>query len=237
VSFLNEEAFWKFLKQGGRSQSAAKRVVVQVAEFERYLREQRDCKDLDKASPEDLEAFVSYVDEKKKGSAKKYLHSIRYYYDYASKEEMRNLAGRLRKQRITQTPFPLREFRGINLAYVEKLAVVGIENVKEMLEAGRTRKARAELSKRAGIPAEAVLELVKLSDLARIQGVKSIRARLYYDAGVDTIEKMAKWDPEKLRLMLIDFVERTCFDGIAPLPKEAESTIAEAKKLPKIVEY
>jgi len=37
--------------------------------------------------------------------------------------------------------------------------------------------------------------------------------------------------------MLIKFVEKTGFEGIAPLPKELESTIAEAKKLPKIIEY
>jgi len=78
---------------------------------------------------------------------------------------------------------------------------------------------------------------VKLSDLARITGVKGIRARLYYDAGVDTVEKMAKWDAEKLREMLVSFVERTRFDGIAPLPKEAEFTVKTAKKLPKVVEY
>ena len=30
---------------------------------------------------------------------------------------------------------------------------------------------------------------------------------------------------------------RTHFDGIAPLPKEVQSTIATARKLPKIVEY
>jgi hypothetical protein len=62
--------------------------------------------------------------------------------------------------------------------------------------------------------------------------VKSIRARLYYDAGVDTLDKMAKWNPDKLRTMLIDFVQRTGFDGIAPLPKEAEFTVNEARKLP-----
>ena len=236
VSPLNEDAFAKFLKKGGRSQSVAKHVVTQVAEFERYLREQRDCEELDKATPKALEAFVSYVEEKKRGSAKNYLHSVRYFYDYTINEEMRNLAGRLRNQRITRTPFPLRNFRGINPAHVEKFAVLDIRNVKEMLEAGRTHEAREELMKKAGVPAEAVLELVKLSDLARLQGVKGIRARLYYDAGVDTIEKMAKWDPEKLRAMLIDYVERTGFDGIAPLPKEAESSVAEAKKLPKIVE-
>jgi len=73
--------------------------------------------------------------------------------------------------------------------------------------------------------------------LSRIEGVKNVRARLYHDAGVDTVEKMAKWNPEELRTYLTEFVNRTKFDGIAPLPKEVENTIEEAKKLPKIVTY
>jgi hypothetical protein len=73
--------------------------------------------------------------------------------------------------------------------------------------------------------------------LARIQGVKGIRARLYYNAGVDTVEKMAKWNPIELREMLAGFIEKTGFNGIAPLPKEAEFTIEMARRMPKIVEY
>jgi hypothetical protein len=237
MSSLNVEAFQKFLKHSGRSPSMVKRVVAHVDEYKRYLQEKRNLENPNKASAEDLKAFVSYVEEKRKGSSKNYLHSIRYYYDYASNEEMRNLAGNLRRQRIVQTAFLLRDFRGINKVYVDKLAAIGIRNVKDMLLAGQTRQAREGLSARTGIPAEAILELVKLSDLARIMGVKSIRARLYYDAGVDTLEKMARWEPDKLRVMLIDFVEKTCFQGIAPLPKEAEFAVAEAKKLPRIVEY
>lgn len=78
---------------------------------------------------------------------------------------------------------------------------------------------------------------MKLSDLSRIEGVKNVRARLYCVAGVDTVEKMAKWSPEELRTYLIEFVNRTRFDGIAPLPKEVRNTVEEAKKLPKIAEY
>lgn len=214
-----------------------KRVVAQVEEYKRYLQEERNRENPEKAGAEDLEAFVSHIEEKRKGSPKNYLHSIRYYYDYASNDEMRNLAANLRRQRIVQTAFPLRDFRGINPLYVKKLAAIGIKNVKDMLAAGRTSEARAELAARTAIPAEAILELVKLSDLARITGVKSIRARLYYDAGFDTIEKIARWEPNELRAMLIDFVEKTRFPGIAPLPKEAQFTVAEAKKLPGIVEY
>jgi len=78
---------------------------------------------------------------------------------------------------------------------------------------------------------------VKLADLSRIKGVKNVRARLYYDAGIDTVEKMARWNPEELRAHLIEFVKRTGFNGMAPLPKEARYTVETAKKLPRIIEY
>ena len=150
---------------------------------------------------------------------------------------MHDLAANLRKQRIKQTPFPLRDFPRINPAYFEKLEAINIRNANQMLEAGKTPKKRQELATRTSIPTEAILELTKLSDLTRIFGVKSIRARLYYDAGVDTLDKMADWNSDKLRTMLVDFVQRTGFNGIAPLPKEAEFTIKEAKRLPRIIEY
>ena len=235
MSSLNAESFRKFLKHGGRAESAAKRVIAQVSEYEQYLQEKRGCKKLDNAKPEDLEAFVSFIEEKRKDSSKKYLHSIRYYYDYTKNEKLRNLAGKLRKQKITQKPFPLKDFRGVNPTHIEKLAALGIRNAEEMLQAGRTRKQREELSKKAGTPLDAILELVKLSDLSRLEGVKGIRARLYYAAGVDTIEKMAKWDPQQLRTMLIAFIEKTNFKGIAPLPREIENSVTKAKKLPKTI--
>jgi hypothetical protein len=37
--------------------------------------------------------------------------------------------------------------------------------------------------------------------------------------------------------MLIRFVDRTGFDGIAPLPKEVAFSVATARRLPRLVEY
>jgi hypothetical protein len=237
VNSLDEEAFQKFLKRGGRSLGAAKGVIAIVLKYEQYLREERDLKELDKAKLEDLDAFVSHIEETEKDAAKKYLHGIRYYYEYTRNNEMMNLAAKLRKQRIKQTPFPLKNFLKINPAHIKKLETLGIRNANQMLTAGKTPKKRQELSVKTAIAPEAILELVKLSDLTRIFGVRSIRARLYYDARVDTLDKLAKWDPDKLRTMLTDFVQKTGFNGIAPLPKEAEFTVKEARKLPRMIEY
>jgi hypothetical protein len=237
VANMDEEEFRKFLRRDGRSQSAIKRCISYVKEFERYLRECQGGKRLEDAISQELEEFVEWIEKKPKISAKTRLWALRYYYEYASNEVLRNVASELRQRRIKRVPFALRGFRGIDPEYLEKLAAVGIRNVEQMLDAGRTRNGRQQLSTKTSIPINAILELVKLSDLARIPGVKGIRARLYYDAGVDRIEKMAEWDPKALRTMLIEFVERTRFDGIAPLPKEAIFSVEKAKKLPKTVEY
>ena len=102
--------------------------------------------------------------------------------------------------------------------------------------APRPLRAR-RLAEQAGLPLGLILELVKLSDLSRVEGVKGIRARLYYDAGLDTLEKIARWEPEALRQMLVEWVARTGFEGIAPLPKELINTIAAARRLPNVVVY
>jgi Domain of unknown function (DUF4332) len=134
-------------------------------------------------------------------------------------------------------PFKLRDFRGINSSVLSRLNAIGIKTAAHMLAAGKTPEKRASLAKKAGISEETVLELVKLSDLARLPGVKGIRARLYYDAGVDTVEKLATYEPEDLLSLTAEFVLKTGFEGIAPLPKEVSSAINTARKLPHVVEW
>ena len=134
-------------------------------------------------------------------------------------------------------PFKLREFRGVNAGHIARLEGIGIRNAGQMLSAGRTAADRTRIARQTGISEEVVLELVKLSDLARLPGVKGIRARLYYDAGVDCVEKLAEYAPEVLLALTTAFVQKTGFDGIAPLPKEVSSTIANARKLPGLVEW
>jgi hypothetical protein len=234
---LDEENFGRFLRRGGRSQSAQKRVIRFVSEFETFLQEQRSGKELDQAGPADLQAYVAWVEQTPRTSAKTQLWALGYYYKYTANTEMRARADELRQQRIKRKPFLLGQFRGVNPAYIAKLKEVGISSTDQMLRVGSAPSARQELAEQSGVPVGAILELVKLSDLSRLGGVKSIRARLYFDAGVDTLEKMAEWDPEELRAMLIEFVEQTGFDGIAPLPKEARNAVETAGKLPGIVEY
>ncbi|MCK4666205.1 DUF4332 domain-containing protein [Candidatus Dependentiae bacterium] len=98
-------------------------------------------------------------------------------------------------------------------------------------------KQRKKISKDTGVPLETILELVKLSDLTRLGAVKAVRAQLYYDAGIDSIEKMATWDSNEMRKMVIEFIQRTKFKGIPPTPKETAITVNIAKELKKVVDF
>ena len=48
--------------------------------------------------------------------------------------------------------------------------------------------------------------------------MKQIRARLYMDMGLETVEKMATQDPQELVKMARAHVEQTGFNGIPTLP-------------------
>ena len=239
VQSVDEEAFRQFLKRGGRKANVVERILRIVRSYEAYLHKYADGKTLDEAAPDDITTYVTWFEEDQETSAKGQLWAIRYYYRYSGNKVMANRVAELREARTrkTQKEFRLRDFRGVNIRYVAKLEAVGIRDVQQMRTRGATPSQRVKLASELDIPEESILELVKLSDLARLPGVKGIRARLYYDAGVDTLEKMAKWDPEGLRLMLIEFVEKTGFDGIAPLPKEAASSVKVASELPRIIKF
>ena len=134
-------------------------------------------------------------------------------------------------------PFKLRDFLCVNPEHISRLEALGVKTTDQMLAAGQTSTGRTELATRAVISPDGILELVKLSDLSRLPGVKGIRARLYFNAGVETVEMLASYEPDELLRLTSEFVQRSGFPGIAPLPKEVSSTIENARKMPKLVKW
>lgn len=231
---MDEKGFRQFLRKSGKKEHVVEGLIGQVRAFEAYL-ENRQQSGVEAADEQHLRDYVHALAQ---AQVKERMRGLALYYGFVGNAILARLASEIREQEIDKTrqAFSLREFRDVNPSHIEKLEAHGIKSVEQMLAAGCTKRQRAALAEEAGIPEEAILELVKLSDLARLPGVKGIRARLYYDAGIDSIGKMASWDPEVLRVMVAEYVERTGFDGVPPLPKEVSSTIASARKLPKVVQ-
>jgi len=234
-----EEAFRKFLKRKGKAPETVDRIVSNVQAYARHLQDHRQGKHLDQAKVSDLEAYVIWVEQDMKQSATTALWSLIPYYQFTQNQELELKASVLREIRIAKKrkPYPLTKFMGVDPEHVSKLSEQQIRNVKQMLKEGRTPQQRTDLAAQVSIPLEAIEDFVRLSDLSRIFGVKGIRARLYVSMGIYSIPMMAKWNPEELRLKATEFVEKTGFEGVPPLPKEAAHSVATAKSLPKLVEW
>jgi hypothetical protein len=232
---MNEVGFRQFLKKSGKKAHVVEGLLRQVRMYEAYLMETQQI-GLDAADRQEIQDYVKTLIP---ADVKKRMRGLALYYKFVGKPSLVKLAGSLREQEIAKTrqAFKLREFRGVSLEQVAKLEALGIITVEHMLAAGKMPEARKQLSNQTGIPLPDILELVKLSDLSRLGAIKSVRARLYYDAGLDTPDKFVHWDPDALRQMLIKFVDQTGFNGIAPLPKELRNAINRAKQLPQVVQY
>ena len=233
---MNEEEFRKYLKQRGKKPAVVDRNVGVLKTFISYLLERRE-KDLDCVTTDDVDAFVMEI-ENRNQSAKGYLYVLMNYFNFLGNRDLLHHTKTVREGRTKKTRriFPIKELLNINEDHVKKLATVGIKSVDQMLEKGKTKKQREQLSKQLDIPEEAILELVKLSDITRLGYVKKKLSRLYYDAGLDSPAKIAEFEPKQLHEFFVKFVEESGWDGMVPNPKDLVSNIKNARKLARIVE-
>jgi hypothetical protein len=224
---MKEQGFIEFMKNTNRSESTIKRYVAFMKLFEDFLIDRE--KSLDDATPDDLKSFITYVEPKYRKFS--YISSIVVYYEFTENEQMRWALDVLDYQR--PEPYKLARHIGVNSEYLNSLASLGIITSRELIEAGKTKRDRERLSEKTGIPYEDLWELVKLSDLSRKWG--PIRARLYYDAGYGTFEKVAEMDPIEFRERIREYISKTEVDFIPPTPREAHSAVEGAKRRPKII--
>lgn len=231
----NEDDFRKQLKQIGKNPTVIDGLVKEVYHFRDWLLINKN-KTLETAEINDL---LSYAKNLNTRELKIYMRALALFYRWLEKDELKELAHSLREAETSKTRrfFNLREFQGVNLEEIGNLEALGIRNVEDMLSAGRTPQMRKEMAERSGVSHETIMELVKLADLSRLPGVKGIRARLYYNAGIDTVEAFCQWKPVELQKHLEKFVRDSRFDGVAPLPKEIQNTIKTAAKLPRIIQF
>ncbi len=227
---MDEKGFLKFLRQNGRSERTMRGYLDCINRFETYL--DGYSRKLSQATPEDLDNFVEW--STKYGEPVAYL-AIADYYDWSGNELMRCTAHE-RFAWDNFSAYKLSDMLGIDPTCIMSLKKIGILTARDLLTAGDTPARRAALSAQTGIPPDCILEMVRLSDLARIGGLKKIRGRLYYDAGFETLDKIAAVTPEDLRQRLADYIHRTGFAGIPPAPKEASNAVTMARHVKRLVE-
>jgi hypothetical protein len=138
----------------------------------------------------------------------------------------------------TPKPVPLVKFPGVDLEHVERLATAGIKQTKQLFERAKSKQERAELSKLAGVPGDALLELVKLSDLSRASYVGPTFARVIYEAGADTLGKLVDFSPEELcaKMRAVN-EEKQLTKAAMPSVEDMAACVGIWKRLPRVIEY
>lgn len=228
---MYEKVINEYLKKLDVRSSRIKRVIQSIKKFEKYL--SSIGKTLDNSSPDDLDYFLKEYTIKYTSTY--YIEDLKHYYALNKNKAMLDALEKV-KYKYTP-PVKLNKFQNIKTEYLEKLERMGIKTNNQLLYSCRTLDDRKKLSSKTSIPLDEINKLTKMSDLCRIFAVKSTRAQLYFEAGIDTVEKIAKLRLEKLRSIVVKYVEENNFPGVPTLPKEARFTVDFARKLNKIVEF
>ena len=130
-----------------------------------------------------------------------------------------------------------REIPGLKDADIDVLARIGITHSRHLFRRAQTENQRAQLSDITGIPTARLLEMVRLSDLARVRGLGPAFVRLFYEIGVDSIVSLARSDPGQLFKKAHALNQTGKFTKVIPPLKDFEQYIRMAQDLPKEIEY
>lgn len=131
----------------------------------------------------------------------------------------------------------VKDIEGIGPAYQASLAKAGIQTVEALLKKGSTPKGRSELAEASGISGTLILKWVNHADLFRIQGVAGQYAELLEAAGVDTVAELARRNSDNLTAAMVKVNEEKKLVRNLPEATQVAKWIAEAKTLPRMVEY
>lgn len=126
---------------------------------------------------------------------------------------------------------------GIGEAYEEKLKAIGVASVEALLAAGSTKKGRAELAEKADVSEKLILKWANHADLARIKGIGGEYAELLEASGVDTVPELAQRKPDNLHAKMVEVNESKKLVRKLPTAAQVADWVAQAKDLPRVMNY
>ena len=131
----------------------------------------------------------------------------------------------------------LSTIEGIGPALSEQLESAGITSVEALLETGGTKDGRASIADASGLSVERVLKFVNCADLMRIKGVGGEYSELLEAAGVDTVPELAQRNAANLQAAMEKLNAEKSLVRSVPSTKQVEDWVAQAKTLPRAIEY
>ena len=128
------------------------------------------------------------------------------------------------------------KLKGMSTELEAKLKERGFYNSDQLLGAAQTPAGRKALAEQVGVESRAILELANRADLARVRGIAGVFSDLLEQAGVDTVKELATRRPDNLHAKLLE-INAQGLAGRAPTLDMVKDWVAQAKELPKLLEY
>lgn len=133
--------------------------------------------------------------------------------------------------------YKVEDVEGIGPTFGEKLRGAGIEDTDSLLNACKTPAQRKDLAEKTGISDTHILKWANMVDLYRISGVGSEFSELLEASGVDTVPELAQRNAENLAAKMIEVNDAKSLTRRVPTAADVEKWVAEAKTLPRALEY
>lgn len=134
-------------------------------------------------------------------------------------------------------PLAAREINGVETEMVETLKAQGVSTSDDLLARAATPADRKALAAALGVSEKLVLELANRADLARVVGIGGVFSDLLEQAGVDTVKELASRRPDHLRAKLAEVNAAANLAGRLPTEAQVADWVAQAKALPRMLEY
>jgi len=129
------------------------------------------------------------------------------------------------------------KLRGMSYDLETRLKAQGVYNIHQLLDIACTAGGRQALAWQVKVDARVILELANRADLARVRGIGGVFSDLLEQAGVDTVKELAARRPDSLHARLLETNAQSRLAGRLPTLQAVEGWVAQAKELPKILEY
>lgn len=129
------------------------------------------------------------------------------------------------------------DIEGIGDVIGGKLAAAGISTTEALLKTCATPAGRKELAAQTGLDASRILGFANRADLFRIKGIGTQYSDLLEAAGVDTVPELAQRNAANLHAKMAEVNSAKKLVRQLPTARLVEDWVAQAKSLPRVIEY
>ena len=132
---------------------------------------------------------------------------------------------------------PISKLRAVPAQLRALLKLRRVTTCAQLLQAAGRAEDRARLARDMGVDPEALLDLVRRADMARVSGIGTVFGMMLEDLGVDDVPGLAAQDPVELHARLRDYNQAERIARRSPTPEEVADWVGQARALARIVTY